>query len=214
MSGRLVAVAGLADVAALEDYPIGRDERLDGNAFVKWHVHRWLASRTFKLMGWAEQGMARALFDLCQTESPVGTLPDDDGELAFMLRVDLRRLREMRAMEFGPLRNWHRVRCGDEVRLAHPVVLEQVRDALERREMAKLSKEEQATAKRLARLEKALLENGCSKDVVADQILLQRMDAWLAQAHRGNRTKAVYRSVILHAVQSGWMMPGAWEDRG
>ena len=209
MTGRVIAVAGLADVGALEDYPVGRDERLDGNAFVKWHVHRWLASRTFKLMGWAEQGMARALFDLCQTESPVGTLPDDDGELAFMLRVDSRQMRELRAMEFGPLRNWHRVRCGDEVRLAHPVVLEQVRDALERRAQVQLSKEEKAVAMRIDRLRKALLGEGCSREVVADEVLIGRMDQWLMDQRKGRRTQEVYRSALLHAVQSGWIARGA-----
>lgn len=204
-------VQGLALVMTdeLQHYPIGRDERLDGNAFVKWHTQRWLASRTFKMMGWAEQGMARALFDLCQTESPVGTLPDDDGELAFMLRVDVRRLRELRAMEFGPLRNWYRVICGNEVRLAHPVVVEQVSDALERRAMMQLSKEEKAVAMRLDRLRKALLAEKLHPEVVADEVLVRRIDQWLVDSRKGKRTEAVYRSAILHAVQSGWISRGA-----
>ena len=132
--------------SALPVYPLTRDERLDGNSFVKWQTHRWLSSRTYKLCSWEVQGMARALFDLSQHESPVGTLPDDEEELAVMLRCDVRRMRELRAMALGPLRNWVPCLCGNERRLMHPVVLEQVRDALERRAMADLSKDEKAVA--------------------------------------------------------------------
>lgn len=193
----------------LPEYPIAPEDRLDGNSFVKWSTNRWLASKTFKLMPWEMQGMARALFDMCQNETPVGTLPDDDEELGFMLRCDARRVRELRGMEFGPLRNWSRCVCAGQgngqVRLMHPVVLEQVRDALERRSLALLSKDEKAVTMRLERLRKALLTQGCSKEVVADDILINRMDAWLNEARKGKRTEAVYRSAILHAVQQRWM---------
>lgn len=192
-------------VDMLEDYPIGPDARLDGNSFVKWNTSRWLASRTFKLADWAAQGMARALFDLCQSETPVGTLPDDERELAFMLRCDTHRLRELRAAEFGPFRNWRRCRCGDAVRLMHPVVLEQVQDALERREMAQLSKEEKAVAMRLDRLRKGLAAEGLCKAALADDVLVARMDEWLTATRKGKRTSAVYRSALLHAVQQGWI---------
>lgn len=196
--------ARLVEAAALPQYPIGRDERLDGQSFVKWNTSRWLASKTFKLMSWENQGMARALFDMCQSETPVGTLPDDDDELAFMLRVDVRRLRDLRATDFGPLRNWYRCLCGNEVRLAHPVVIEVVRDALDRRALAQLSKEEKAVAVRMDRLRKAMDAQGLSREVIADETLMQRMDEWLQTNHKGNRTRAAYRSVILHAVQSRW----------
>lgn len=190
-------------------YPISCDERLDGNHFVKWATNRWLASKTFKLMPWEMQGMARGLFDMCQNESPVGTLPDDDDELAFMLRVDARRMRELRPLEYGPLRNWTRCLCPGQgngrIRLMHHVVLEQVRDVLDRRSLALLSKDEKAVAMRLERLRKALLAQGCSKEVVADDVLIQRMDEWLNVARKGRRTEVVYRSGLLHAVQSGWI---------
>lgn len=189
----------------LEEYPIGRDERLDGNTFVKWHTARWLASKTFKLMPWDMQGMARALFDLCQHESPIGTLPDDDDELAFMLRVDLRRMRELRGMDFGPLRNWVRCWSDGEVRLMHPMVTLQVRDALERRALAQLSKEDRAVKMRIDRLIAGVQKQGWSKEVVADDVLIRRMDDWLSGHHKGNRTEAVYRSAMLHAVQMGWI---------
>lgn len=203
----------LVDDPAIPIYPISRDDRLDGNSFVKWHNHRWLASKTFKLASWEVQGMARALFDLCQTESPIGTLPDDDAELSFMLRVDLRRMAELRKMEFGPLRNWRCCMCGNERRLMHETVLEQIQDALERRAMHELSRDERAVAARLARLRKALTAEGLNKAVLADEVLIERMDAWLNDTRKGRRTEAVYRSAILHAVQNGWIERGNIKQR-
>lgn len=191
-------------------YPIAATERLDGNSFVKWNTARWIGSRTFKLMAWDMQGMARALFDLCQMETPVGTLPDDDRELAFLLRCDPLRLRELRAMEFGPLRNWAPCLCDGKVRLAHPVVTEQVQDALERRELSRLSEDQRATAMRLKRMAKALQAQGLSADVVGDDVLMERMDAWLKENHKTRRSAAVYRSAILHAVQNRWFDRSAW----
>lgn len=203
---RELHVVGSVDLPV---YPIAADERLDGNSFVKWQTNRWLASKTFKLMDWDMQGMARALFDMCQNETPVGTLPDDDEELAFMLRVDLRRMRELRQGEFGPLRNWSRCLCntaaGGQIRLMHPVVLEQVQDAIDRRAMVLLSKEEKAVAIRLDRLRKALLAQGIVKEVVSDDLLIGRMDEWLSEKRKGKRTIDAYRSVLLHAVQQGWI---------
>lgn len=191
-------------VADLLEYPLAAHVRLDGNGFVKWQHSRWLNSTSFRKMSWEVQGMARALFDFSQMETPVGTLPDDDEELAFMLRIEVRRLRELRQMEFGPLRHWTRCRVGDQVRLMHPVVLEQVQDALERRETAALSKEAKAEFQRLKRLREALAEEGLDKAVVADDVLIKRMDDWLQANHKGNRTKAAYRSAILHAQTMKW----------
>lgn len=203
---RLMAVSD----QSLPVYPIGRADRLDGHSFVKWQTARWLSSRTWKLASWEVQGMARALFDLCQNENPIGTLPDDDEELAQMLRTTPLRVRELRAMDLGPLRNWSRCLCDGVVRLAHPVVTETILDALERRALAQLSKEQKAVAVRLDRLRKAMLAQMVSKEVVADDVLINRLDEWIEANHRGNRTVAVYRSAILHAAQSRWFDRAQW----
>jgi hypothetical protein len=196
----------IEDGAGIPVYEIGPEERLDGNSFVKWNTGRWMASRTFKLMPWEMQGMARALFDFCQSETPVGTLPNEDDELAVMLRVDTRRIKELRALEFGPLRNWTPCLCDGRVRLMHRVVVEQVKDAIERRAMAALSKEEKAVAMRLDRLRKGLMKEGWSKDVVRDDVLIQRIDDWLMEHRKGGkRTEAVYRSAMLEAVRQRWI---------
>jgi len=206
MTRALLAPVAVTD---LPEYPFGPEDRLDGNSFVKWHTTRWLGSRTFKLMPWDMQGMARALFDMAQLETPIGTLPDDDDELAFMLRCDARRIRELRGLEYGPMRNWQRCRCDGAVRLMHPVVVEVISDALTRRNSAALAKDAKAVAQRMARLRRALAAEGCSDAVLGDDVLLRRIDGWLEENHRSNRTRAVYRSALLHAQQQRWFGPGA-----
>ena len=189
---------------ALDIYPISRDERLDAHAFLKWMHHRWISSRTFKLATWEEQGMARALFDMAQTESPIGTLPDDDAELAVMLRITPGRMRELRRMEFGPLRGWKPCRCGKEVRLMHKVVLEQVLDALERRDTRALSSDGKAEYQRLKRLREGLKDLGVADAVLAETALITRMDAWLLENRKGRRSPASYEAVLIYAARERW----------
>lgn len=186
-------------------YPIDREARLDAHAFVKWWFHRWMSSRTYKLASWEAQGMARALFDMAQTESPIGTLPDDDDELAVMLRIEPRRVMELRRQEFGPLRGWRRCLCGNEVRLMHPVVLEQVRDALDRRELHRMSTEQRAVAKRLQRLREGLKKRGLQDGPLSDDVLVERIDAWLEANCRGYRTVAAIDNALRHALHERWI---------
>lgn len=195
----------VASSSGLEQYPIGREERLDAHAFIKWWHHRWKSSRTFKLASWEAQGMARALFDMSWDESPVGTLPDDDAELAVMLRIDARRVAELRRMELGPFRGWRRCLSGDEIRLMHPVVVEQVQDALARREMRQVSGEDNAERQRLVRLRSALATRGFSSEEQSDPVLLQRMNEWLLQNWKKNRTKDAYDLVADTARKLGWV---------
>lgn len=188
-----------------EEYPISRSERLDAHSFVKWWHHRWFSSRTFKLASWEAQGMGRALFDMAQSESPIGTLPDDDAELAVMLRIDTRRVAELRRQEFGPFRGWRKCVSDGEDRLMHPVVLEQVQDALERREQRGLSKEEQAVRKRIQRLRDGLRDHKVEAGALADDVLIRRMDDWLTANWRRSRTKEAYGRALVHAVEQRWI---------
>jgi hypothetical protein len=199
----------VVDIDDLEEYAIPRTVRLDGNSFVKWQHLRWLRSKTFRRATYEVQGMARALFDLAQNESPIGTLPDDDDDLADMLKLPVSRLRELRNMEFGPLRNWRPCLSDGERRLMHPVVLEQVLDVLERREMHELSKEDKAYYQRLKRLREALKKIGLCDAAVADDVLISRMDDWLKDHCKGNRKQPHYEAALEHAVRSGWTDKGA-----
>ena len=79
----------LVETGSLPEYPIGRDERLPELAFVKWIPSRWLSSSGHLKCTYEVQGVARALFDLATSQSPIGTLPDYNEELAKLLRIDL-----------------------------------------------------------------------------------------------------------------------------
>lgn len=198
---------------ALPEYPISRDERLPELAFVKWIPSRWLNSSGHLKCTYEVQGMARALFDIATAQSPIGTLPDDDEELAKLLRVDLGHWRALRALgERGPMRNWVRCLChgkgNGEVRLYHHVVTEQLMDVLNRREARELSKEAQAVTRRYQRMIDGLRKAGLSDEVLADGILMTRMDKWLAENCTGNRTTLVLLRAIEHAHREGWFRAG------
>jgi hypothetical protein len=188
-------------------YPLAVSERLDGQSFVKWNSQRWLASRMFLEASYEVQGVARALFDLCQTQTPVGTLPDSDLQLSRMLHLDQAVWVDLKNRPLGPLHNWHFCLCGSERRLMHPVVLEVVQDALMRRQMHELSKEERAAAARYDRMVKALLNLGMEASATEDMALMGRMDEWLKANCRGRRTETVYRQAVRHAVQVRWCDP-------
>ncbi len=193
----------------LPEYPISRDERLPELSFVKWIPSRWLNSSGHLKCTYEVQGIARALFDISTAQSPIGTLPDDDEELAKLLRIDLGHWRALRALgDRGPLRNWRPCLChgkgSGEVRLYHQVVTEQLMDVLNRREARELSKEAQAVTRRYQRMIEGLRKAGLSEEVLADGILMTRMDKWLAENCTGNRTTLVLLRAIEHAHREGW----------
>lgn len=199
-ASHLVAIGS----AAIPDYPLSASARLDGQSFVKWNSSRYLASSLFLEAGYEVQGVARALFDLCQTQTPVGTLPDSDLQLSRLLHLDLAAWVDLRSRALGPLHNWHPCMCGAERRLMHPVVLEVVEDALLRRQQHELSKEDRAEGARLDRLVKGLREIGCSDAVTDDFVLMNRMNDWLKAQCKGRRTQTVYRTALRHAISQRW----------
>lgn len=199
----------LVEAGVLTEYPIGRSVRLDGNAYTKWHHHRWLNSSLHILGSYEVQGMARALFDIAQGQSPVGTLPDDNLMIARLLRVDPGVWAEIRARAMNPLHNWRPCLSDGERRLMHPVVLEQVQDAIERREQYSLSKEEKAEYQRLKRLTEALTDLGCSAAVTEDTVLIGQINEWLKANCRGKRSRRTYEQALIFAARAGWMNGGA-----
>jgi len=196
----------LVEAKALPEYPIPRDERLQELAFIKWVPSRWLNSSGHAKCTYEVQGMARALFDISTAQSPIGSLPDDDEELAFLLRVPLVHFASLRALgDRGPLRNWRRCTSDGEIRLMHRVVTESLQDVLARRETRQMSREAQAEAKRFERLAKGLIAAGMRQEVTQDAVLLARMDEWLVNNHRGNRTVPAYLRAIEAAAKAGWI---------
>lgn len=202
--------ADLRPVAADEPfvYPLARHDRLDGHSFVKWQHLRWLSSDLCLMASFEVKGMARDLFDLAQTQSPVGTLPTDRALIARMLRCDPHHFEALCRHPFGPLRGWRPCVVDDgEVRLYHPVVLEQVQDAIERREQRALKNTEKAIRARRDRLIAALRDLGCVEDLLRDEVLIARMDDWLAANWKRRRDQAAYERVLIHASREGWLGP-------
>lgn len=187
-------------------YPIAKADRLDGLSFVKWQHQRWLASDMF-MMATAEcKGHARDLFDIAQTQSPPGTLPRDMAYLARLLRCDLQHFEGLCKQRFGPLHGWMPcITQEGELRLWHRTVLEQVQDAFDRREAKALANTRKAIDARRDRLVSALRAMGCVEDMLADDVLIERMDTWLSEHWKKPRKPAAYEAVLRHAQKEGWL---------
>ena len=194
------------DAVQMEQYPIPANEDLKGHRFVMFDHDRWLNSSTFLKMGPEVGWFHLNLIFLSQKQRPIGTLPDDDEELALLLRLDLARWKELRSRTMGPLHKWHRVLVGNEVRLAHPVVTEIALDTIEGRHLRARSAEEKAVYQRLKRIREALAELGCDKTVIGDEVLIQRLDVWLTDNSGSKRTKASYERALMHAAKEKWLV--------
>lgn len=201
----------LIEPTALPVYPIERDERLPELAFIKWQPSRWLNSSGHLKCTYEVQGVARALFDLATAQSPIGTLPDDDEELAALLRMPLNHWVALRSMgDRGPLRNWTHCLCpgkgvDGETRLQHHVVLASLQDVLLRREARETGRGRQVVNKRVQRLRAGMIAAGLSPVQADDPALMQRLDEFLVQAVNGNRMPNHYQAAFDHAVRQGWI---------
>ena len=186
-------------------YPVAKSERLDGQTFVKWHHHRWLASEMHLMATFEVKGMCRDLVDLAQTQSPMGTLPLSRAIIARLLRADERHFEALCGMTYGPLAGWlHCVTEEGEPRFYHPVVLEQVQDALARRAVWLAKRSAAAVREARRRLVQALMVMGADKAVIADEALIARMDDWLNEHWRAKRGAEAYQRVMAHAGANKW----------
>lgn len=189
-------------------YPIHKADRLDGHSFVKWQHQRWLASDMHLMASYEVQGMARALFDLAQNQSPPGTLPMDRVVVARMLRVDPHHFESLCRHAYGPLRGWQPCLIDDgELRLYHAVVLEQVQDAFDRREARAVANNTKAIKARQVRMISELRAMGCNEALLRDAVLIERMEAWLTDHWKARRGPSAYERVLGVAQREGWFAP-------
>lgn len=194
----------LIDVAQIPEYPIDRDVRMAGHFFTMWDHVRWLNSEMHRKATPESQCHFMNLCFIAQSQRPIGTLPDDDSELAWMLHISVDHMHALRKMEYGPLRNWTVCTADGERRLMHRVVLEVALDAIGRREAREASNAEKAIYARLSRLREALAQLGLSKQALSDDVLIERMDKWLLENHRGQRRQPIYQRVLEHAARNEW----------
>jgi hypothetical protein len=176
------------DPQGLPDYPEALcDPSLTSDYFTKFWHDRWLSSRMHLSASMAVQGMALNLFFLARKQVPVGSLPADPLLLARLLRVTDTEWERACSEAITPLHHWTQYRVGDEVVLGHPVVVEVALDAMDRREARKASNEERAVRERRRRLVPQLREVGCGDALCRDERLIEWLDTWLLDNHRGQR---------------------------
>lgn len=150
----MLRAVGPVDLDQLPEYPVEPGVRLDSHEFLRWEFGRWLAS-DMRWNGTHEcKSMWFELVNLSHSETPVGTLPQNPKRLARMIQpvVDQDHFAALCGLEFGPLHGWVPCRCGDEVRLMHPVVTRIVLMALASRANHTARVEAASAAKRLSRL--------------------------------------------------------------
>lgn len=179
----------------LEDYPISTEDRLDSHYFMQWNLKRWRASE-FRRKADPEVGwFGFQLFCIAQDETPVGTLPCDDHQLAYELKLPLERWQALLKRDITPLHKWHRVRCDNgEVRLAHPVVTKVAVEALGSRRRNAAEAERRRLNKRLSDLREMIERIGASQ-LLQRPAFVERFNDWLEEHHAGvQRREAVIRA--------------------
>lgn len=155
----LRAITSPVDLDMLPEYPIDPDARLDSHGFIQWEFRRWLSS-DMRWNGTHEcKSMWFDLVNLSHSETPVGTLPQDMKRLARMVQpvVERDHFETLCGLEFGPLHGWEPCRCGDVVRLMHPVVTRIVQAAFASRANNAARVQAASLAKRLKRLTEDLM---------------------------------------------------------
>lgn len=187
----------VVSVDDLEEYPLPDDERIDSHRFIPWEHRRWLTSD----MGLRGTPECRAYyFDLiCHSlnHTPPGTLPTDLDLLARLLRVDGKHFEQLCRLEYGPLHRWRPVRCGDAVRLYHPMVLRVLTEAMARREDHRARSEAAVVSKRQLRLRQTLA--GYHGDLAKNDAAVLWIDHWLVEQGCG------YRSAVwIERAMQAW----------
>lgn len=200
----------LIDADDLEEYPDDlMDARMTSDYFTMFWHDRWLNSTLHLTAGMDVQGAALNLFFIARKQNPIGSLPDDDAILAKLLRLPLDVWQDLRARSVGPLHRWRRMRAGDQIVLGHPVVIDVARDAMHRRAANQASSEEKAIYARQKRLRELMSLMKCSKAMIDDAFLVERLDHWLLENHRGQRRMPQFeqsmRRALMHAGKEGWI---------
>ncbi|WP_232825454.1 hypothetical protein [Albibacillus kandeliae] len=191
------------DADELELYPISVKDRLDSHYFMQWNLKRWRASE-FRRKADPEVGWyGFNLFCIAQDETPVGTLPCDEEQLAYELRVPLEKWRAMMERKITPLHNWHRVRCDNgEVRFAHPIVTLVAEDALKSKRLNAAANANERHRKRVISIRKSLSGiPGASRFAEGDAWVEQISD-WIEAQYPGRSCTISRVKEALNALSS------------
>jgi hypothetical protein len=191
--------------ADLPLYPIGSDERLN-NWFFRFESGRWLNSEMY-LTADPEVGFAYLnLIFISQDQTPKGTLPTDKVILARLLRIPSEQFAALCRRTPSPLTHWTPCETDrGEVRLMHRVVTETLLEQIHDRERREAATSADGTRKRLDRLRASMQAARFPKAAVDDDVLVKRLDQWLSENHKGNRTAQAYDRAFSHAMRSKWL---------
>lgn len=194
--GKVVDMARTED---LEDYPISASERLDSHYFLQWNLKRWRGSEFRKTVDPTAGWYGFQLFCIAQDGCPIGTLPDDDRQLAFDLNLPLEEWELLKRRPVSPLHKWERVRCDNgEVRLAHPVVTEVALEAVGGKKRNEQKNAEDRMRKRLKGIRDALATKIPGGSRIADNDeLVNRLSDWIEDEYPGG-------SVTVKRIQEAW----------
>ena len=185
----------LIDISNLPEYPLDKSERLESHWFINFHFNRWLNSK-FRLTARADvRSYAFDLFCVAQNQIPVGTLPDDDRQLAALLNIDLASWQDMRALDMSPLYNWSHCSCGGEIRLMHPTVTEVAVDAFTKKKKNADALAASRERKKIERLKETIARIGTAA-MGKDAGMVRRVRMWLDQNCDGNWTEEWVRQAM------------------
>lgn len=197
--GAQLELVGSAD--DLPEYPISHRDRLDSHYFLQWNLKRWRGS-DFRRRAYDDPEVGFYGFELfCQSqdETPVGTLPMDDAQLAFCLHLSLEKWRSLCKRDLSPLHGWSPVLCDNgQTRLAHPVVTEIALDALGSRQRNIARAADDRLRKRMHTIRRHLSANiaGGSRSA-RDDDLIGRINDWIERAYPGG-------SATVGRVKEAW----------
>lgn len=172
-----------------ENYPISTNDRLDSHYFLQWNLKRWRGS-VFRKKAYSDPEVGFYGFELfcaSQDEAPIGTLPCDDGQLAFLLHLPLEKWQMLKERDFSPLHGWSKVLCDNgEIRLAHPVVTAVAVEALGSKKRNAVKNADDRMRKRLGTISHHLTANipGGAR-IAANDEMINRLSDWIENAYPG-----------------------------
>ncbi len=175
----------MVDVSAVPVYPLDADLRLSHHDFVAFYHRRYLASR-FRLLAPPDvRAHALDLWMLSHEQTPAGTLPVDEEELAALARVDLAQWRDLCRRPWSPLYQWTPYRVGNGLRLGHPVVIEVIAQAISQRQAHADRSARGRMAKRIERLPDTMRKAGATVAMAQDKRMVEAVAARLEATVEG-----------------------------
>lgn len=185
-----------------DDYPISASDRLDSHFFLQWNLKRWRSSEFRRKVdpevGW--YGMQ--LFFISQDETPIGTLPYDEEQLAYELHIPLEKWKKLLEHKISPLHNWRKVRCDNgEIRWAHPVVTEVAVEALKSKRKNQSNQEERKRNKQLKDLRVMIEDRIGAGQVLRTPGVLERFNDWLEEKYPDTQRREPFVRSALEEFQ-------------